>query len=352
MTARIELLQQWVFSQLGLIEANAALTLDNIQNQWSMVSGDASFRRYFRVSLELQSYIVMDAPPEQEELGPFIDIAERLRTAGLRAPFVYASDIPRGMLLLEDFGDDMLKGALDNADGDKELGQRLFEQLLPVLRGMAYDCSFDGLADYSAGTLADELQLFPTWYVDRHCDLSFSANERRLWDDLCQQLLASALNQPQVFVHRDFHSCNLHYIKRDQHGVDYSATDGPAIGIIDFQDALHGPVSYDLASWLWDRYVTWPRGEVERWMLQARNVLCPSASDLEWIKTCDWMGLQRNLKIIGIFARLHYRDNKDGYLAMIPQFSDYVRDVLKRYPEFHEHAAVLDRFWGQTDAGE
>jgi aminoglycoside/choline kinase family phosphotransferase len=146
---------------------------------------------------------------------------------------------------------------------------------------------------------------------------------------LCARLIESASQQPQVFVHKDFHSCNLLQTPR-----------GP--GVIDFQDGVRGPVTYDLVSLLWDRYIAWPRERLEDWMLQLRPRLAPSMEAGEWIRCCDWMGLQRNLKIVGIFARLRYRDGKSGYLEMIPRFYDYLLDVLPRYPEFDDFHHLLE----------
>ena len=148
---------------------------------------------------------------------------------------------------------------------------------------------------------------------------------------LCKLLLVNAAKQPQVFVHRDFHSCNLHVL-----------TNSDDTGVIDFQDAVCGPLTYDLASWLWDRYITWPRDELLQWMEQAHAVLAPHVASAQWVRWCDLMGLQRNLKIVGIFARLYYRDGKSGYLEMIPQFAAYVLDVLSRYPELDDYRSMLE----------
>jgi aminoglycoside/choline kinase family phosphotransferase len=245
------------------------------------VSGDASFRRYFRTSWRDRSLILMDAPPEKEHSAPFVDI------------------------------DDLFPGLFD------------------ILERFAAGVDADGLPPYSAGSLQFELDLFPDWYLAHHRRRPLTPAERVDWTELCARLIESAQRQPQVFVHRDFHSCNL-------------LQNGAAPGIIDFQDGVRGPLSYDLASLLWDRYITWPRPRLEAWMatMHARYGL---DCDLpEWIRQCDWMGLQRNLKIVGIFARLEHRDGKRGYLDLVPRFYGYLLDVAARYPEFADLLHLLE----------
>ena len=313
---RYRQLQQWVGSVVENLPIHPSGAAKGILMNWQAVTGDASARRYFRVSYCDQSYIVMDAPPPQEALGPFIDIAGRLQASGLHAPSIFAADSEAGFLLLEDFGQTLFQSLLA-----ADQGQCLFDQVSPLLSVMAKNTAADGLPLYNATRLQAELDLFPQWFAQQHLGQGFSRSEQVDWRFLCDQLIASAEAQPQVFVHRDFHSCNLHQLKNG------------GVGIIDFQDAVLGPLSYDLVSWLWDRYITWPRSALETWIEQARLVLAPDISASQWLRYCDFMALQRNLKIIGIFARLHYRDNKDGYLAMTPRFIDYVLDLLPRYPE-------------------
>lgn len=289
------------------------------------VSGDASFRNYFRVLRPGQaSLVAMDSSLEKSTLPVFIDVAERLGAAGLHPPAVESFDPVRGYALLEDLGDRPLQDELESTAGNK-----LFADVLPLLLAMAGGVSVAGLPQYSPEKLREELQLFPDWYADQHLQQPFDASEQQVWNEFCDRLVANATALPQVFVHRDFHSCNLHRLE-----------DG-AIGIIDFQDAVHGPVNYDLVSWLWDRYIDWPREALERWMLDFKAGLeqefpqvfdsVAQMSQAEWIRSCDLVGLQRNLKIIGIFSRLNYRDNKPGYMVMIPRFSAYVDSVLQHY---------------------
>ncbi len=328
MTDRTEQLQHWAAVQLHAVFLPAARFDPSFELAvWDIVSGDASFRQYFRTRFEGASYILMDAPPEQEDSASFIDVAKRLQRANIRSPRIYASDLELGFLLLEDFGDEMLQSLLQS-----EAGQALFDRVLPLLANMSAQCDCSGLAEYSEAKLYSELALFPDWYLARNLEITLSRHEQLLWDQLCALLVASAKAQPQSFVHRDFHSCNLHAL------VDGST------GVIDFQDAVYGPVSYDLVSWLWDRYIVWSRSDLEKWMLQAQERLAPTIESVDWLRFCDLMGLQRNLKIIGIFSRLHYRDNKSGYLDMVPHFSGYVLDVLSRYDDLERYHLMFKRW--------
>lgn len=267
----------------------------------------------------------MDAPPGHEDTAPFVDVTGRLRAAGLHAPAIEAADADRGYLLLEDLGDLLLRDRLTAATADT-----WFPPLLDLLTCLARDVSADGLPPYDRPRLQSELELFPEWYLGRHKNIQLSCSQLDLWEDLATRLMMSAESQPQVFVHRDFHSCNLLVLG-----------DG-ALGVIDHQDAVRGPLSYDLASLLWDRYITWPRDQVEAWTEDFRRRTAPALAPDSWQRAVDWMGLQRNLKIVGIFARLSYRDGKAGYLDLIPRFWDYVRGTLRRYPEFRDFDDLLE----------
>jgi aminoglycoside/choline kinase family phosphotransferase len=291
----------------------------------SPVSGDASFRRYFRLAAGGRSLILMDAPPDREDSRPFVDIAQRLRAAGLNAPEILRFDLERGFGLLEDFGDTLYREIFSAESADA-----LMPGLLDVLEGMAARVDCTGLPVYGEAVLQAEMDLFTDWYLERHRGRPLRGSERALWAGLCGRLIESAQAQPQVFVHKDFHSCNLLHTPR-----------GP--GLIDFQDGLRGPLSYDLVSLLWDRYIAWPRRRLEDWMEQARLRIGAGIAPAEWVRCCEWMGLQRNLKIVGIFARLRYRDGKQGYLELIPRFYRYLLDVLPRYPVFHEFHGLLEQ---------
>jgi len=289
------------------------------------VSGDASFRRYFRFAANGRSLILMDAPPDKENSGPFVDIAGRLRDAGLNAPEILDFDLHQGFGLLEDFGDTLYRELITRRSADE-----IFAELFPVLDGMARNVNTAGLPRYDRAALGREMDLFTTWYLGRHKKVALNGEEQAIWAMVNRLLVDSACEQPQVFVHKDFHSCNL--LKTEQ---------GP--GLIDFQDGLLGPISYDFISLIWDRYIAWPRERIEAWMLEAHDVLPLDCSFSRWKCYCDWMGLQRNLKIVGIFARLEHRDGKPGYVEMIPRFYQYLLDVLPLYPQFDEFKRLLEQ---------
>jgi len=312
---RIQKATAWAANVMGL---------ENIHLE--PVSGDASFRRYFRFNTGQRSIILMDAPPETENSAPFIDIDRRLRDAGLDAPEILAFNLELGLGLLEDFGDTLYRDILN-----EETVSDLFPGLFTVLEKFARTVDTDGLPPYDALALQQELSLFPDWYLRAHRRRHLSAAESLLWNEVCATLIRSACQQPQVFVHKDFHSCNL------------LLTRSGRPGIIDFQDGVTGPLSYDFISLIWDRYITWPRARLESWMKDFHQQLKPDCDLETWIRCCELMGLQRNLKIVGIFARLHYRDGKDGYLELIPRFYDYLLAVSSRYPELHEFHQFLEQ---------
>jgi aminoglycoside/choline kinase family phosphotransferase len=303
----------------------AARALDRETVMPVPVSGDASFRRYFRLENGRRSLILMDAPPDREDSAPFVDIAGRLQRAGLKAPEIICFDLEQGFGLLEDFGDTLYREVISEDSVDA-----LFPDLFRILDRMAREVNPDGLPPYDAAFLRQELDLFSHWYLGVHRQRPLSGQESDVWDSACDLLIASAAGQPQVFVHRDFHSCNL-----------LSTPSGP--GIIDFQDGMRGPLNYDFISLIWDRYIAWPRSRLEQWMRET-HALLPVDCDLrDWHRSCDWMGLQRNLKIVGIFARLNYRDRKEGYLEMIPRFYAYLLDTARRYPELRDLHRLLEQ---------
>lgn len=315
-------------SQPRLEQAHAWLSsnLDGPVSALEPVAGDASFRGYYRLTADEQTWILMDAPPAQEDSAPFMDVCRRLRAGGVYAPEIFAADLNLGFLLLEDLGDELLRGILTTNNADDWL-----PRFLDLLGCMAHQVEADGLPGYDRNRLLTELELFPAWYLEKHQGLKLSCEDWDVWEALCTRLILSAHEQPRVFVHRDFHSCNL------------LLTPGGDIGVIDFQDAVHGPLTYDFISLIWDRYIAWPRTRLEAWMEAFRLRVAPGTDPVAWIRWCDWMGLQRNLKVVGIFARLYYRDGKQGYLEMIPQFWGYLMDVLPRYPETTEFRDLLER---------
>ena len=301
------------------------------------LAGDASFRRYFRVWAPNAPgpKVVMDAPPQLEPLGPFLQIADRLRHAGVRVPDVEAVDRDAGFLLLSDLGDRLLLALLHEGNADA-LYHRAIDQLIAMQRQV--DAS--GLPDYDGRRLRNELMLFPQWFLERHLRRPTSTTEANDLEQAFECLEQAALEQPVSFVHRDYHSRNL----LDVNGV---------IGVLDFQDAVQGPVTYDLVSLLRDVYIEWPLETVERWVdyYHERAVaqgLLDSDDRREFGRWFDLMGIQRHLKIAGIFSRLYYRDGKSGYLSDLPLTLRYLRAIVPRFPEL----AALERLLNEiSDAG-
>jgi len=315
---RLEQAQTWLQS----------LDID-LQSDLLGIAGDASFRRYFRLTVDGRSRVLMDAPPPREDVRPFIGIARRLKAADLHAPEVIHANQRHGYLLLEDLGDDLYRDLLD-----KHTVNLHFPPLLKVLQKMALAVDSSGLPEYDADLLQTEMNLFPQWYLGHHRNAMPRERFDAAWGEFSLHVVASARDQPRCFVHRDYHSSNLLQTTIDN------------VGIIDFQDAVHGPVSYDFISLLWDRYIAWPRTHIEHWMEEFRQLLgrdvIQNIGPQQWQRYCDLMGLQRNFKIVGIFARLHYRDGKQGYIEMIPRFYQYLTDTLGRYPEFAEMQSILE----------
>ena len=297
-------------------------------------SSDASFRRYFRVRHQGRSYIVMDAPPEREDCRPFIDIARRLGGIGVHVPEVLHADTGRGFLLLTDLGTRQYLDALDEASVERLYGDAL--AALAVIQ--ACGPRDEALPPYDRALLMDEMRLFPDWLLGRHLGWAPDARRRAVLEESFARLADSALQQPRVCVHRDYHSRNLMVTE----------TNNP--GVLDFQDAVSGPVTYDLVSLLRDCYIAWPRARVEGWALGylelavQSGVLRPEQADehrfLRWF---DWMGVQRHLKAAGIFARLLHRDGKPGYLKDVPRTLDYVIEVCARYPELASLGELVAR---------
>ena len=288
--------------------------------QITRASNDASFRSYFRVYVGDQTWIVMDAPPDKENLEPFLDVAQRLQVARVRVPELFAHDSAQGFLLLEDFGSQLLLPALHAATVDHH-----YARAIEVANRMALSVDVAGLPIYDASRLGAEMDLLPEWFIQRHLGREMSPYDQRIFADARAKLIASALEQPQGFVHRDFHSRNLMLLP-----------DGD-LGVIDFQDALSGPITYDLVSLLKDCYIAWPPARVAAWCEFARVALLERGvavgDQLAFARCFDWMGIQRHLKVLGIFARLNYRDGKSNYLADLPLVLDYTLSTAARYVE-------------------
>ncbi len=309
--------------RLALLKTWLADVLETPAFDLAPASSDASFRRYFRVRHGDCSLIVMDAPPAQEDIAPFLHIAERLHAMGLNAPRILAKNIAQGFLLLSDLGDTPYLQVLTETSAERLYG----DALSALLRMQQMDARrLTDLPPYGHALLMQEMHLFRDWYLQRHRQQALSPPQARLLDEVFERLASSALDQPRVFVHRDYHSRNLMFTPQDNPGI------------IDFQDAVQGPVTYDLVSLLRDCYIRWPRARVEAWALdylreaQAAGIVTDVA-DETWLRWFDWMGVQRHLKAAGIFARLDLRDGKPGYLGDIPRTLGYVREVAGRYAE-------------------
>ncbi len=286
-------------------------------------SADASFRRYFRITDTEKTFIVMDAPPEKEDSKPFVDIAKLLFDVGLNVPQILQQDLEQGFLLLSDLGNTVFLSELNNNTVDEMYGSAM-KSLLLMQKNKKPD-----LPAYDETLLRNELNLFPDWYLEKQLKITVSAEQKEVLEQTFEILIKNALEQPQVCVHRDYHSRNLM--------VNENNSDAP--GVIDFQDAVIGAVTYDLVSLLKDCYIDWPREKIETWVKyfhsEAESLgIINNVSFDKFLRWFDLMGLQRHLKVAGIFSRLKHRDGKTGYLKDIPRTMDYVFDVLERYPEF------------------
>ncbi len=300
--------------------AVAALALDEASVHFAPASADASFRRYFRLECQGQSWVVMDAPPEREDCRPFIRIAALLLEAGLVAPQVIAADLDGGYLLLSDLGRQTYLRVLNDDNADV-----LFTGAIDALVQWQRASRPEVLPPYDAALLARELALFPEWYVGRHLARQFTTQQQAWWDASCRLLIDRALGQGRVYVHRD-------YMPRNLMRAEGAALTSPP-GVLDFQDAVFGPVSYDVVSLFKDAFASWPAARIAGWRQQywqaARAAGVPVHADYAaFSRDFDLMGLQRHLKVLGIFARIHYRDGKPAYLADTPRFIRYVREVV------------------------
>lgn len=311
MPLRERLLQIWLTNSVGLTDFSIELA-----------SGDASFRRYYRLTLSGgATRIVMDAPPESEDSRPFVAVAKHLVGLGLNVPVVYAADLEQGFLLLSDLGSEHYLDLLGNGQVDS-----LYADALSALMVMQASAAMDGLPIYSSGMLLQEMGLFREWLLNKHLGLNLDLDEQQMLDKGFDLLVANALEQPSVFVHRDYHSRNL------------LVTPKLNPGILDFQDAVVGPVTYDLVSLLKDCYISWPREQVKEWVsgyydLALHSGVLRKEHEESLLRWFDLMGVQRHLKASGIFARLNIRDGKPGYLKDIPRTLNYIVELAPEYPE-------------------
>jgi len=291
-------------------------------------SSDASFRRYFRWEADGRSLVVMDAPPPQEDCRPFVKVAGLLAGAGLNVPEIAAQELQRGFLLLSDLGRQTYLDIINEHNADA-----LFDDAIRALIALQQLPVSSPLPAYDEALLRRELQLFPEWYVQRHLGHCFSPAEQQVWERTCQLLIDSALKQPTVLVHRDYMPRNLMF-------------SAPNPGVLDFQDAVIGPVTYDITSLFKDAFLSWPQERVQRWFLQywdsARAAGIPVQGSFdEFQHASDLMGLQRHLKVIGIFARICHRDGKPRYLADVPRFFAYIDEVTTRRQELAQLKELL-----------
>jgi len=318
---RSELLHSWLRERL----AGEPFTL-------APASADASFRRYFRVTTAAGSQIVMDAPPEHENCRPFVQVAGLLASAGLNAPRVLAQDLEHGFLLLTDLGTITYLSALSEAP---ERADALFSDATDAIVRWQLASAPGVLPDYDAALLRRELDLFPDWYIQRHLNLELKDTQKSVLQQTFALILQSNLAQPKVYVHRDYMPRNL-------------MVTVPNPGILDFQDAVYGPITYDVASLFKDAFVSWDEQRVLDWTVRywekARHAGLPVDPDFgTFYRDLEWMGLQRHLKVLGIFARLSYRDGKRDYLEDTPRFVAYVRAVCERYAALKPLLQLFDQ---------
>ncbi|MGP6430532.1 aminoglycoside phosphotransferase family protein [Pseudomonas paraglycinae] len=333
---RLQHLKVWLDEQLTTLFADQG---------WGAVppatltaaSSDASFRRYFRWEGAGRSFVVMDAPPPQENCKPFVDIAFLLAKSGINVPKIYAEDLERGFLLLNDLGNKTYLDVIDSENADT-----LFSDALQALLAFQQLPMVAPLPSYDVALLRRELELFPEWYVKRELGVEFDATQQQQWQKVSDLLIDSALAQPKVLVHRDYMPRNLMLSE-------------PNPGVLDFQDAVYGPVTYDVTCLFKDAFLSWPeervRGWLESYWQQASALNIPVQPDFEeFLRASDLMGVQRHLKVIGIFARICHRDGKPRYLGDVPRFFSYIEAVIARRPELADLQALLASLRGGVTA--
>ena len=308
---RLDIIKTWL---------NNELKID--YNDISIASADASFRRYFRVHCDDHTYIVMDAPPEKEPIADFIKIAEALTAVGVHAPTIKQKNISLGLLLLEDLGNTTYLDLLTKESN--KLYAKAIEALIQIQKGHTQTTL--NLPFYDQDKLAQEMDLFETWFIKKHLNLEMTEQMQSSWLDCKNILIEACSEQPQTWVHRDFHSRNL------------MVTQTHSPGVIDFQDMIVGPIAYDLASIFKDCYIEWPRHQQLIWLEEYRLKAQQNSISLNSDKLITWFdltGLQRHLKVLGIFCRLNYRDGKNQYMNDLPLVAKYVIEVLNLYPQFN-----------------
>jgi aminoglycoside/choline kinase family phosphotransferase len=319
MSNRLTSLNNWLQTGLGITDYKI-----------EKASEDASFRRYYRISVNNNDAIVMDAPPDKEDCSCFVDIAERLVAAGLYAPRIKAENRTEGFLLLDDLGTTLYLDVLNDSTADELYGDAL--EAMVVMQGKV-NC--EGLPLYTHEKLMGEMGLFRDWLLHKHFQLTLEPETSHMLDQCFEYLANSAIAQPQVFVHRDYHSRNLMQ----------TSMNNP--GILDFQDAVAGPITYDLVSLLKDCYIKWPSRKLYAWVEDYHSRVCSRldiAIDLPiFIQWFDLMGVQRHLKASGIFARLSHRDNKKHFMKDVPRTLSYITDLKNKYAELDPLIHLIEK---------
>jgi len=337
-------------------------------------SADASFRRYFRATFANRTLIVMDAPPKLEDCRPFLHIAKLFEAAGTHVPHVYAQDLQQGFLLLSDLGNTTYLQALSAKMQPAGAASELYGAATDALIKIQLATRIGELPPYDEALLLREMRLFPEWYIARHLNIAHSDKQQAKLEEVFARIVANNLAQPRVYVHRDYHSRNLmvsetlsptsdettsHSTKpasgqvagypppRGERGAESLRDFLPNPGILDFQDAVYGPITYDLASLFKDAYILWEEAKIIDWLIRywekARQAGLPVADDFSvFYRDFEWMGVQRHLKVLGIFARLYHRDGKDGYLKDLPLVMAYLRAACARYIALKPLLNLLD----------
>lgn len=321
--ARLAQLQTWAQQTLGTTDLDIA-----------PASADASFRRYFRIARGAQTFIAMDAPPDKEDVRPFLHVAGLLHHAGVHVPQTIASDVANGYLLLTDLGTQTFLEVLNDSNADE-----LFSLAIDALIKWQLASKPEVLPPYDNALLRRELNLFPDWYIAKHLQVQLSEVQQATLARMFELIINTNLAQPHVYVHRDYMPRNL-----------MISTPNP--GVLDFQDAVYGPITYDVASLFRDAFISWPEARVIDWAARywerARDAALPVHADFgAFYRDLEWMGLQRHLKVMGIFARINYRDGKPKYLADTPRFITYVRQVCERYDDLRPLLRLFDELHGQ-----
>lgn len=324
--SRLETIREW----LHKFQTKYHLDLSSMRP----ASSDASFRRYFRVDGLNNSYIVMDAPPEKENCEPFVDIATRLKKVNVNVPDILERDSDLDFMLLSDLGESNFFHILKTGISDKEVQNMYLKALKELIKMQKADT--EALPQYSKEKMIEELNLFPEWYVQKHSKFELNESQKETLKNIFELVCERTSQEPKVFVHRDFHSPNIMYTSEQN-----------APGIIDFQDAVVGPISYDLVSLVMDARTTWDEPQQIDWAIRywefAKDAGLPVPEDFAiFHENYEWMGLQRNLRILGVFARLSIRDGKHHYLDHIPRVKKYVHQVAARYSQLRPISNLLN----------